>query len=103
MSGYEADDQRYQDMLCAKYRQAQQSVRSEDGILDSEIAEHVDLLVAQLQDANQRILALETELEAERAKTVAIAKAAAATPQIPEPVEEETFPVRALGYSWGTK
>lgn len=100
---YEADDQRYQSMLCAQYRQA---ARQDHGIVDPEIAEHVDLLLAQLQDANLRIGALtatiqtlQDALTAERGKTQQICRAAAATPVAAPEAPQEAFPANAL--RWG--
>lgn len=59
--------------------------------VDPEICEHVDLLVAQLQEANQRIAFLEESLKrlcAEAAKARPLADA-----------EPEAFPARALRFS----
>lgn len=106
----EADDQRYQDMLMELQGVAKGWPMPWTLAKTTDTA--VDLLSAQLQDANRRILALEAELQRYTSRaTVSVPLAdwnrlcaeAAKASQIPAPVAEESFPGRALRYSWGTK
>ena len=104
----EADDQRWQDLWKVHLEAWPPMPRTLAKTTDTA----VDLLSQQLQDANRRILALEAELQRYTSgATVSVPLAAwnrlcaeaAKASQIPEPVAEESFPGRALRYSWGTK
>jgi hypothetical protein len=81
----EADDQRYQDLISPAYREASRSVLA------------VDLLVAQLQDANKTIADLMDENAKLRADLKFLAHCAAHPPVIEE--EPTGFPANALRFS----